>query len=216
MDTLLNDKFNMCKEYYVKFAHEKQLLENELLSLSVEIANTTSSIATLEAARLFMQKVSEEARNNAKVRIEHTVTNALQYVFGEKYSFQIDIRNTNTRPEADFIVLTEHNGEVLRSMPLTDKGGGIIDLLAVALKCSLLEILNYDGPIWIDEPFKQVSQGYRENVSNLIQYLQETSGRQFIIITHDPQFAEMCEQRILVTQVNGVSHAELTGGTFRV
>jgi DNA repair exonuclease SbcCD ATPase subunit len=85
------------------------------------------------------------------------------------------------------------------------KAGGIIDILAVALKFSILELLGFDGPIWLDEPFKHVSEDYIEQAGKLLTFMGQTSARQIILITHNQHLAQMCNRLIRVVQNEGRS-----------
>lgn len=183
----------------------RDLITEAIQSLNKELESINSNIETFEKTRLFLQKVSETARNVAKVQIESVVTRALQYVFGDHYSFKIDIRSTASRPEADFLVVTKHGSKTVESIPTTGKGGGIVDLLAVALKFALLELVDYDGCIWMDEPFKHISEDYIPAAGKLLTFMGETSGRQINIITHNPRLADMCNKVNHVGQKNGIS-----------
>ncbi len=157
-----------------------------------------------DKTRIFLQSVSDVAREQIKARLERIVTNALQAVRGPEYSFHVKIRPTATgRPEVDFLTITDVGGRKIESLPTLGKGGGVIDVIATTLKFAMLEIEDNDGIIWMDEPFKFVSEEYVENASKLLQYMGETSGRQIIAISHDAGFIEACNRRIRVFQKDG-------------
>lgn len=185
---------------------ERDSLIKQLEQATADLATENSSIDIFDKSKLFLQSISESARGVAKARIEVIVTDALQYVFGQAYSFEIVIRHTNSgRPEADFLVCTNFNGRIIKSTPGLSKGGGVVDLLAIALKFSILELMNYDGFIWMDEPFKHLSKKYRPLVAKLLTFMHETSGRQIVIITHSPELAGMCDRILNIRQTNGIS-----------
>lgn len=204
----LTAELNKLKVLHAKLSGQRELLLKEMEDKTLELQKVKSSMELFDKSRLFLQHVSEAARHVAKVQIEEIVTKALQYVFGPNYSFKIDIRSTTTRPEADFLVVTKYGSRTVESLPTAGKGGGIVDILAIALKFSLLELVGFDGPIWMDEPFKHVSEDYIPAAGKLLTFMGETSGRQIIIITHNPRLAEMCNRTITVVQKNG--HSKVT------
>jgi len=177
-------------------------------TLSAKIDTLAGELNIFDKTRIFLQSVSDVARAQTKERLERIVTNALQAVRGPEYSFHVKIRPTVTgRPEVDFLTITEVGRCKIESLPTLGKGGGVIDIIATTLKFAMLEIEDNDGIIWMDEPFKFVSEEYVENASNLLQYMGETSGRQIITITHDTGFIEACNRKIRIIQKDGQARA---------
>jgi len=176
----------------------------QLNDLSDKIAQIDSDLDIFDKTRLFLQKVSDTAREQIKTRLEQIVTNALQAVRGQEYSFRVRIRPSAAgRPEIDFLTVTRVGDQEIESLPSLGKGGGVIDIISTTLKFAMLEIENNAGIIWMDEPFKFVSEEYVENASSLLQYMGETSGRQIIVITHNPEFVRTSNKKIKLLQRNG-------------
>lgn len=205
----LEARLNQLKEYHARSVWQRDSLLDKQSELNKEIAVINEDLLIFEKARVFLQQVSETARKAAKERLEEVVTNALQYVLGPEYSFSISLRqNVLGRPEADFLVVTKMGSKTIESLPTLGKGGGVIDVLAVALKFAMLELEASAGIIWLDEPFKHVSEEYVESAGRLLQFMGSTSDRQIVTITHNPRFAEMCNKRILLTQRKGISEVK--------
>ena len=196
--------YNYYKSTLTRYEGQVELLTRDAEQLSAQLARDVEYSILLDKANIFLQRVSSRAREVAKTQIETSVTNALQFVFGPEYSFKITTKN-GVNAEADFFVVTNRRGKQIESAPSMGKGGGIIDILAVSLKFALLELLKYDGLIWLDEPFKHVSEDYIGKAGRLLQFMAETSGRQIILITHNEQLAKMCARTVIVTQENGRS-----------
>lgn len=194
------------RTYIERMRGQRDMIKYDLEGYLVDLAKIDEDITVFDKCRVFLQTVSEYARKQAAARIEEIVTNALRYVFGDNYSFKIELSTTAAgRSDAEFLVVTKHKDRTIVSRPHLGKGGGIVDILAVALKFSILEIMNYDGPIWMDEPFKQVSKNYTQLMGRLVQFMQQSSERQITIITHNDELAEMCANNLLVRQTNGIS-----------
>lgn len=202
-------RFGNLNNTYNKALWQKESLIAQTSELLKEIEVIEDNILVFEQARLFLQQVSEAARKSAAGRLEEIVTKALQYVLGPNYSFKAVLRQNNLgRPEVDFLVVTRMGSKVVESLPTLGKGGGVIDVLAVALKFAMLEIEANEGVIWLDEPFKHVSEEYIESAGRLLQFMGETSGRQIILITHNPRLASMCVQTIPSDDFGGISSAK--------
>lgn len=204
LNNRLEDLKTICAE-----SKMRRLLHIEQRDTLVDKVDTLAKeLNIFDKTRIFLQSVADVARAQTKERLERIVTNALQAVRGPEYSFHVRIRPTATgRPEVDFLTITEVGGRKIESLPTLGKGGGVIDIIATTLKFAMLEIEDNDGIIWMDEPFKFVSEEYVENASNLLQYMGKTSGRQIIAITHDTGFIEACNRKIRIIQEDGHARA---------
>jgi DNA repair ATPase RecN len=71
----------------------------------------------------------------------------------------------------------------------------------------MLEILKPrpEGPVIFDEPAKMVSAEYAGNLAYFLKQYAEKTGRQVMLVTHNPQLAEAADKSYLVTQKDGVS-----------
>lgn len=193
------------RDKYIRSCSERDLLVNDRNKVVMSISAAETDITTYKKVLIFLQDLAASKRERAKVEIEKSVTSALRYVFGQHYSFKIILRPQNARPEADFLVVTTRGDKVITSTPTLSKGGGIVDLLSVALKFAMIELLDYDGPLWLDEPFKQISEAFIEDAGKLLTFMGETSGRQIILITHNQSLMRMCSKGFVVGLANGES-----------
>src|SRR5690606_9216953 len=113
---------------------QSQHLEKQFQGLDAQVTELTERTQILEETRLLLQKAGSEARESARSRLETTVTDALRYVFGPDFRFVIDIEETARRAEAEFYVESVYAGEVVRTKPEDARGGGVIDLISIALR----------------------------------------------------------------------------------
>ena len=181
---------------------------SQLVIIDAEMRTVRNQIELLDKVRIFLQKLGEVAREEAKRRIEEVVTYALQYVFGPHFSFRIILRGTIVRPEADFFVVTKYGDREIINSPEGSRGGGISDIVSTALRFAMLELEEpeIEGSLLLDEPFKHVSEEYREAARNLLLYMVTASSRQVVIITHDPKLAAAAQKVIGIRlSENGIS-----------
>lgn len=150
----------------------------------------------LEQVSLILQKLSEKQREIAKMRLEELGTQALQYSLGSNYRMVIELSESRKRPQAFLFVIDEDKG--IKTSPLDDNGGGIIDIISIALRLVVLQAHEpaIDGPIILDEPFKMVSKEYIPMLSDFLKKISNDFGRQIIMVTHNEFLAESCETRI--------------------
>jgi DNA repair exonuclease SbcCD ATPase subunit len=172
-------------------------LYDEFNSLESNIRQIKSVSLLYEESRILLQKAGTDARESARKRLEETVTEALKYVFGPDFEFIIELRDARGRTEADFYVQSEYNGEKVKTKPEDSRGGGVIDIISIALRIALIQIHNnpaIKGPIILDEPGKHVSVDYATKLATFLKHINQTFNRQIIISTHQPDLANIADQ----------------------
>jgi DNA repair exonuclease SbcCD ATPase subunit len=166
----------------------------------------------LDKVRLLFQKSGEYARKQAKTQLETLVTNALQYVFGSSFRFEIDLSPADKNPTAEFYVITEWNGEIIRTKPQDSRGGGVVDMISLALRIAFLETIrpHLEGPVLLDEPGKHMSEDYILPMTQFLQSVYETFDRQILLVTHNTHLAESADQAFFVRLKDGKSVVHLS------
>lgn len=201
------------RSHYNNALGQKQLLELQLQDNQNNLGQTRQNLATWEQVQVLFTKVSEYAREQLKTRIEETVTAALTAVFGEGYTFRINMRQLGNQPAAEWQVVSQYGDEEVAASPEDARGGGITDVVSLALRLAMLEILRPrpEGPVLFDEPAKMVSAEYAGNLAYFLKQYAEKTGRQVVMVTHNPQLAEVADKSYLVTQKDGVSEVREIG-----
>lgn len=67
--------------------------------------------------RVLLQGSAEHARLQAKEQMETLVTNALQYVFGPQFRFEIELSEHGGKSAAEFYVITDWEGTPVKTKP---------------------------------------------------------------------------------------------------
>lgn len=183
---------------------KKDLLEEQLTAQETLAAALKDQALLLEKVQTLLQKTSEYARQQARGRIEEIVTSALTVVFGEGYRFRIDLVTRANRVEADYY-LQSGELETQLSQPDFGRGGGVIDVITLALRLAILELSGNKGPVFLDEIGKMVSAEYAENVAYFLKEYSQRFGRQIILITHNEKLMGVGDKTFRVTQKNGES-----------
>ena len=172
-----------------------------------EIMRSAEAARTLELnekVQRLLQLTSEFARQQAKIRIEEIVTSALTVVFGKDYKFRLSMEVRSNRPEVDYWL--ESEGIVTQLKPPDyDRGGGVADVVSLALRLAVTELSEVRGPVFLDEVGKHVSAEYAPNVAYFLKEYSGKFGRQMILITHNEALAEIGEVSLAVSQTNGKS-----------
>lgn len=156
-----------------------------------------------------LTKVSDYARRQLVERIEETVTAALQTVLEDDgYQFRVEIRELAGKPSAEWRIVSPYADGVELCTGVEDAhGGGLSDIVSLALRLALLELSRPrpEGPIILDEVGKHVSACYRENLAFFLKTYAERTKRQIILVTHAEELAACGDVTYRVTQTDGVS-----------
>ncbi len=166
----------------------------------------------LDKVRLLFQLSSDHARTQAKQQLETLVTNALQYVFGSAFRFEIELSDHGGNPTAEFYVVTEWEGQTVKNKPQDARGGGIVDIVSLALRIALIETIKprLNGPIILDEPGKHVSEDYIVPMIEFLKSIGETFGRQIILVTHNTHLTESADLAYHVRLSGGRSEVQMS------
>jgi DNA repair exonuclease SbcCD ATPase subunit len=197
---------------------QKEMLECQKAEKSTALTQAKHDIEIWQQVQALFSKVSEFARAQLKQKIQDTVTAALQAVFErDDIAFEIEIRTINNQPAASWSVVSYYGtGEDIATVsgsPEDARGGGVSDVVSLALRLALLELARPRpaGPVLLDEVGKHVSRNYAPNVAAFLKQYAQKTGRQIILITHDPNLAEVADVSYRVSQENGVSGVQRYG-----
>ena len=206
----LEKTIDLLKEYSSKESGKKEKLDDQYITLSKELAYIESEVDLLERVVILFQKTSEFARNQAKSQIENLVTKCLQFVFESNVKFSIDIEELRNKANADFFVIDETEDIVIKTKPELSRGGGVVDIVSLALRIAFLEIHKPDieGPLILDEPAKHVSKEFINNVGEFLKQTSDMFNRQIIMITHDNYLSSLSDRSYKVNLVDTISHIE--------
>jgi DNA repair exonuclease SbcCD ATPase subunit len=166
-----------------KFQAAKTALETTRESL----AQARKEQEALFEAKAIVQSIGLECQETCQKQIAYVVSRCLKAVFGESaLRFELVFETKRGQTEARGIFVDTEGNHL---DPLDSCGGGLLDVAAFGLRlaCMMLSRPRPARVLVLDEPFKFVSSGYRENLVALLAELSEEFGLQVILITHLPE-----------------------------
>jgi len=210
IDSLTQSFANM-QTHYNREIGARDLLQKQLEENEDKLLKAKADIATWEQVQTLLTKVSDYAREQIKSRIEATVTAALTAVFGEGYTFKVNMRQVGGQASAEWQVVSQYGDTEVAASPEDARGGGIVDICSLALRLAMLELIRPKpgGPVILDEAAKMVSVQYLPNLAYFLKQYAAKTGRQIILVTHAEILAEAADKAYMVTQKNGVSEVRL-------
>jgi len=202
------DMHDRLKMHYFNEMGRKEALVDQKSRLETALQKILDNLDVLEQVRILLQKVSEYAREQSRQQIESLVTNCLQFIFDTNIEFRIEIEEVRGRPEAEFYVISNINGEVIKTKPQDARGGGVIDIISLAIRIAMLQCcsIEINGPLILDEPAKHVSEDYITQVAEFLKQVSNMFGMQVIMVTHNRHLSEIANKWYRVEMVDGVSH----------
>jgi len=110
------------------------------------------------------------------------VSRCLEAVFDEPYEFKMDFVERRGRTEVDLTFVRD--GAVVD--PITASGGGVVDVASFALRLAALLLLGSKTRkvLVLDEPFRFLSEEYREKIRKLLNELASEMKIQILMVTH--------------------------------
>jgi DNA repair exonuclease SbcCD ATPase subunit len=186
---------------------ERNKLEFQQVEAQKRQADAKQALIDIDKVILLLQSVSDLARQEAKGYIEDTVSQALNVVHGGDHKFIIKLKTGKNGPEVEYWLDSGTTVTQLKR-PDYDRGGGKIDIISIAIRLALIELIGNQGPIMFDEPGHNLSQ---EVIPGMAYFLKEYStkfNRQLLLNTHYDPVAEIGDNSIQVTQKAGVSEVK--------
>lgn len=203
----LENRVEELKDFVSKEMGKKEKLLEQLNQLEVRGEKVNDLIILLEKVVILFQKTSEFAREQAKTQIESLVTKCLQFIFESDVEFLIELEELRNKANAEFYVINENDGIIIKTKPELSRGGGIVDIVSLALRIAFLEIHKppIQGPLILDEPAKHVSEEYIFNVGDFLKQTSEMFNRQIIMITHNHHLSALSNNSYRVDLVGSRS-----------
>ncbi|ARK30931.1 ATPase [Halalkalibacter krulwichiae] len=203
----LEKRYKKAQNQWMRLDAKRVLLEEQIAEKLKELDSYFETIDTYEKARVLLQQSAEYAREQAKQQIETLVTNALQYVFGPLFAFQIELEEHGNKAVAEFYVISEYEGVKIKTRPQDSRGGGVVDIVTLALRVALIETVQprREGPLLLDEPGKHVSGDYVLYLYEFLKSLSTMFNRQIIMITHNYHLAQSGDLAYEVSIRDGIS-----------
>ena len=193
-----------------KLRFQYDLTKKRYDSIENEIKSKLEYKEVLNKVGVLLKKSSEFARNEAKTQLENMVTNFLVYVFEENIRFEIELSESRDNVSAEFYVVNEYEGYTVRTKPENSRGGGVVDIISIALRIAFMFLTKppIEGPIIFDEPGKHVSNDYNFNLGEFLKKSSEAMERQIIMVTHNQYLANIGDNSFTVNIKNGKSLVE--------
>ena len=169
---------NEIKERYKK----NEAIKINIKNLQQEKIIAEEKMATIRDCQELAQKIAQGIQQRTHALVAEVVSKCLETVFEEPYTFNIEFERKRGKTEARLYFERDD----MEIDPMTSSGGGVLDVAAFALRLSAIILTKPHTRklIVMDEPFRFLSESYREKIRKLLQELSIKYDFQFIMVTH--------------------------------
>lgn len=178
---------------------ENECAYREYMTLRDLCKQLKREVNEAEEALRILREAGEGVRRKLFRRLSQTVTFALRDIFGEKaYRFKVNSRFTGKKMSIEFILKRGRK----EFDPLESVGHGVADIISFALRVALLSMKTGTkrAVLILDEPFRNVSEDYRERVGQFLRKVCTETGVQIIMSTHIKEFAEAADKVFTISK----------------
>ncbi len=164
-----------------RLAAERNTAEAVLRRESKALNEAREQLRASGTAQVIVQEVAQIIQQKAHDKIASAVTKCLEVVFNDPYEFHIRFNRKRGKTEAQLILRRDG---VDRENPLSEVGGGVIDVASLALRLSCVMLSNpvRDRVLILDEPFRNVrGSANKQRLRGLLQSLADEMGFQFVL-----------------------------------
>jgi DNA repair exonuclease SbcCD ATPase subunit len=186
----------------------KKQIQKSLETVTVQNKQCVKKLKYLEQAQAFLQKVAQDTQEQLKIHVEDIVQLALDAIFPDKYTFEIQFNIAYGKTTAELVFISKQSGHIVD--PMIASGGGVVDVCSFALRLACWTLSRgIDKVIILDEPFRFLSKNLQERAGTLLKELSNRLDIQIILTTHLDALIDASDKTINVRlDKNGVSQIE--------
>jgi len=192
------------EEFLASKKAAKEFFSKKKEEIKEKIELLQRRVSVLEEALDVMNATGILAQEEFKAVFERLVTQALQYVFGENYSFEVESTISRGQPEMSMYVVIDGKRHLLKDDEL---GYGVVDVVSFILRlvCWAIKFPRTRNCFIVDEPLRNLDSSRLVLFGEVLNQLSDMLGIQFIFVTHEKQLAEIADVSYHVEKVDNVS-----------
>lgn len=156
----------------------------------------------LNLTMAYFNKLVDSKRKEVMDKVVGIVTYGLQTVF-QNPTMKLVVKERMQRNQKFYTLGISIDG--VETDDWNSASGGVVDVTSFMLRVVLLSVSSNRRFLVLDEPFKGLSKGYRENLGDFLRSLSEKMGIQFFIVSHQQEIDSAATNLFEIKQVEGHS-----------
>lgn len=186
---------------------EKSILERNFLLAKENLVDLEEKELRAKEARTYIQEVAKSTQKNVEIHFSSLVTMALKSINKDFPEFVTTFEIKRNHLNCILMFKDSISGELYE--PMEDSGFGAVDVGAFGTKISVWSIDKKSYVMIMDEPFRNVSPDLQGKVSQLLKYLSQELGLQFIIVSHAENVNYSADRTFKFSKANGITEMEV-------
>jgi DNA repair ATPase RecN len=186
---------------------EMNVLQRQLSDFETKYEQENKTLEYIQEAQQILQQTAKQTQNKLSFHISEFITSALQSIWGEQaYAFELRFVEKRNKTEVEMLLKTEDGEISLDNLNNIRSGGGVLDVVALALRIALWSLQpNKQKVLILDQPLSNLDQNHLPKAGELITELSRKLDMQFLMINHNPALADIADKTLFVEKVEGVS-----------
>lgn len=176
------------------------MAEKELKEALSERDSKRKHLEAMNGLKAVIQQTAKDTQDQLRLRFEAIVQACLDAVFPGSYKFMMEFVSKRGQVEVDMWL----DKDGTRMDPLDSNGGGVVDVMSIALRLCCLTLSTKARTLLLDEPFGHLRGEARDKLGELLAIISERLNVQ-IIMVGDVVGSVVPGKEFKVTKVNGIS-----------
>jgi len=191
----ITDSLKLAEKQFVKDRATEELLISEWQSNQNVLRNLEKHGLNLFKIRALFQKAAEMTQKQLEFHISGLVSTALAAIWDDPYEFKVEFVQKRGKTEAELWLI--RNGSKMKALDAS--GGGVVDVVAVALRMAFWSLTKTTRPIMLlDEPFKHLSGDLKKKAAMMLKMISQKLRLQIIMVSHIKELADSADKKIEV------------------
>lgn len=178
----------------------KWAAEKNLASSKKALEEAEKHLEAANGLKAVVQQVAKETQDKLRLRFEAIVQACLDAVFPNSYIFKMEFISRRGQVEVDMWL----DKDGTRMDPLDSNGGGVVDVMSIALRLCCLTLSANSRVLLLDEPFGHLRGEARERLGELLAIISEKLNVQ-IFMVGDVAGNVVRGKEFRITKVAGIS-----------
>ncbi len=208
----LKAKMNQESERYEDDLLELNSQQKVLRDTEQEVLDNDSVLTDLLYQKEYLLKATDKGRQKSVELLEGMITDSLRDILKQDIFVKLETSIKDGTPSSEmFIFQKDDKGENISYKPINGSGGirDVISLVSmVALR--ILESPRNSAPLFLDEPFKNMSRDYADNVALFVKKMNTYVGVQIFVITHERDIMPNTSDRTFLVEKNTANESQIT------
>lgn len=160
----------------------------------------SAHLEAMDQLKAVIQQVARETQDKLRLRFETIVQACIDAVFPGEYRFMMEFVSRRGQVEVDMWL----DKDGTRMDPLDSNGGGVVDVMAIALRLCCLTLSTKSKVLLLDEPFGHLRGDARGRLGELLAIISDRLNVQ-ILMVGDVAGSVVHGREFRVSKTNGIS-----------